>query len=124
MRERHRSAASCTPPTGDVPTTKVHALDRNQTWDLSVHRPTFYPLSQTGFGHAGIFSNYTGIWENAQIQDFTQEGSLPLPTHCLPPQRQPALPVFWQTSRKKIIYIYIYTHTHTHKLLHTIQFIL
>nr|KAF6358533.1 hypothetical protein mPipKuh1_010355 [Pipistrellus kuhlii] len=29
MRENHPSAASCTPPTGDVPTTKVHALDRN-----------------------------------------------------------------------------------------------
>ncbi|KAK1327815.1 hypothetical protein QTO34_012723, partial [Cnephaeus nilssonii] len=28
MREKHQSAASCTPPTGDVPTTKVHALDR------------------------------------------------------------------------------------------------
>nr|KAF6326414.1 hypothetical protein mPipKuh1_008409 [Pipistrellus kuhlii] len=44
MRERHRSAASCTLPTGDVPATKVHALD------LSVHRLTLYPLSQTGFG--------------------------------------------------------------------------
>ncbi|ELK27554.1 PWWP domain-containing protein 2A [Myotis davidii] len=33
MREKHRSAASCTPPTGDVPATKVHALDRNRTWD-------------------------------------------------------------------------------------------
>ena len=50
MRENHRSAASCTPPTGDVPATKVHALDRNRTRDLSVYRPTLYPLSQTGFG--------------------------------------------------------------------------
>nr|KAF6278874.1 hypothetical protein mMyoMyo1_010208 [Myotis myotis] len=33
MRKKHRSAASCTLPTGDVPTTKVHALDRNRTWD-------------------------------------------------------------------------------------------
>ncbi|ELK23284.1 hypothetical protein MDA_GLEAN10017453 [Myotis davidii] len=32
-RVKHRSGASCTPPTGDVPATKVHALDRNQTWD-------------------------------------------------------------------------------------------
>ncbi|ELK33568.1 Tubulin alpha-3 chain [Myotis davidii] len=51
MRERHRSAASCTSPTGDVPATQVHALDRNRTWDLSVRRLMLYPLSQTGFGH-------------------------------------------------------------------------
>ncbi|EPQ18169.1 E3 ubiquitin-protein ligase UBR4 [Myotis brandtii] len=50
MREKHRSAASCTPPTGDVPASKVHALGRNRTWDLSVRRPTLYPLSQTGQG--------------------------------------------------------------------------
>ncbi|KAK1343833.1 hypothetical protein QTO34_014387 [Cnephaeus nilssonii] len=50
MREKHRSAASCTPPTGDVSTTKVHALDQNRTWDLSVRRLTLYPLSQTSFG--------------------------------------------------------------------------
>nr|KAF6304794.1 hypothetical protein mPipKuh1_009248 [Pipistrellus kuhlii] len=50
MREKHRPAASCTPPTGDVPATKVHALDRNRTRDLSVRRSTLYPLSQTGFG--------------------------------------------------------------------------
>nr|KAF6387641.1 hypothetical protein mMyoMyo1_008109 [Myotis myotis] len=50
MREKHQSAASCTPPTGDVPATKAHALDRNRTWDLSVRRPTFYPLSQTSQG--------------------------------------------------------------------------
>ena len=50
MREKHRSVASCTPPTRDVPTTNVHALDRNQTWDLSVRRPTLYPLNQTDFG--------------------------------------------------------------------------
>nr|KAF6386127.1 hypothetical protein mMyoMyo1_001575 [Myotis myotis] len=49
MREKHRSAASCTSPTGVVPATQVHALDRNRTWDLSVRRPTLYPLSQTGF---------------------------------------------------------------------------
>ncbi|CAK6436081.1 unnamed protein product [Pipistrellus nathusii] len=29
MREKHQSAASCTLPTGDVPATKVHALDWN-----------------------------------------------------------------------------------------------
>nr|KAF6322913.1 STN1 subunit of CST complex [Pipistrellus kuhlii] len=29
VREKHRPTASCTPPTGDVPTTNVHALDRN-----------------------------------------------------------------------------------------------
>ena len=29
MKENHRSAASCTISTGDVPATKVHALDRN-----------------------------------------------------------------------------------------------
>ena len=50
MREKHRSAAFYTLPTGDVSTTKVHALDRNRTWDPSVHRLTLYPLSQTGFG--------------------------------------------------------------------------
>ena len=27
MREKHRSAASCTPPTGDVPTTNEYAFD-------------------------------------------------------------------------------------------------
>ena len=50
MRESHRSAASCTPSTGDVPTTKVRAFDQNRTRDLPVRRPTLYPLSQTGFG--------------------------------------------------------------------------
>ena len=50
IRENHRSAASCTPPTGDVPAAKVHALDQNQTWDLSVRRPMLYPLSQTRSG--------------------------------------------------------------------------
>ncbi|ELK31492.1 Serine/threonine-protein kinase Chk2 [Myotis davidii] len=50
MREKHQSAASCTSPTGDVPATQVHALDRNRTWDPSVHKPMLYPLSQTGFG--------------------------------------------------------------------------
>nr|KAF6316198.1 hypothetical protein mPipKuh1_008709 [Pipistrellus kuhlii] len=49
MRECHRSAASCTPPTGDMPATKVHALDRNRTRDPSVPKPMLYPLSQTGF---------------------------------------------------------------------------
>ncbi|XP_059561946.1 dynein light chain roadblock-type 1 isoform X5 [Myotis daubentonii] len=33
MREKHRLAASCTSPTGNVPATQVHALDRNRTWD-------------------------------------------------------------------------------------------
>ena len=47
---REKQSASCTLPTGDVPATKVHALDRNQTWDPSVRRLTLYPLSQTGFG--------------------------------------------------------------------------
>nr|KAF6341594.1 hypothetical protein mMyoMyo1_011995 [Myotis myotis] len=50
MREKHQSAASCAPPTGDVPATKVHALDQNRTWDFAVCRPTLYPLSQTGQG--------------------------------------------------------------------------
>ncbi|KAK1327932.1 hypothetical protein QTO34_012353 [Cnephaeus nilssonii] len=42
------AAASCTPPTGDVPATKVHALDRDRTQDPSVRRPTLYPRSHTG----------------------------------------------------------------------------
>nr|KAF6353600.1 hypothetical protein mPipKuh1_010513 [Pipistrellus kuhlii] len=50
MRESHRLAASCTPPTGDMPATKVHALDRNRTRDSPVPKPTLYPLSQTGLG--------------------------------------------------------------------------
>ncbi|KAK1335335.1 hypothetical protein QTO34_003121 [Cnephaeus nilssonii] len=50
MREKHRSAASCTPPTGDVPATNIRALDRNRTWDPPVRRPTLYPLSQTCLG--------------------------------------------------------------------------
>ena len=49
MREKHRPAASCTPPTRDMHATNVHALDRNRTWDLSVCRPMLYPLSQSGF---------------------------------------------------------------------------
>ena len=66
MREKHRPAASCTPPTRDVPTTNVHALDRNRTWDLSVHRPTLYPLSQTGFGCMLAFY-YIGYALSGQI---------------------------------------------------------
>nr|KAF6393902.1 StAR related lipid transfer domain containing 9 [Pipistrellus kuhlii] len=31
MREKHRPAAFCTPPTRDVPTTNVHVPDRNRT---------------------------------------------------------------------------------------------
>ena len=50
MREKHRPAASCTPPTGDMAATNVHALDRNRTRDLSVPKPTLYPLSQTCLG--------------------------------------------------------------------------
>ena len=46
MREDHPSAASCTPPTGDIPATKLHALDQNRTQDPSVRRPTLYPLRQ------------------------------------------------------------------------------
>ena len=59
MREKHQPAASCTPPTEDVPATNVHALDWNRTWDLSVHRPMLYPLSQTGFSIAHL--NYIYI---------------------------------------------------------------
>lgn len=33
---RHRSPASCTRPTGDVPATQVHANDQNRTWDPSL----------------------------------------------------------------------------------------
>nr|KAF6392520.1 hypothetical protein mPipKuh1_007726 [Pipistrellus kuhlii] len=45
MRESHRSVASCTLPTGDMPATKVHALDQNRTRVPSVPKPTLYPLS-------------------------------------------------------------------------------
>ncbi|ELK32792.1 Transmembrane and coiled-coil domain-containing protein 7 [Myotis davidii] len=44
MREKHRPAASCTPPTGDVSANKVHALDQNRTWDPSLCRLMLYPL--------------------------------------------------------------------------------
>ena len=57
MRESHRSSASCTPATGDMPATKAHALDWNQTRVPSVPKPTLYPLSQTGFGHLANFQN-------------------------------------------------------------------
>ncbi|XP_014384251.1 PREDICTED: zinc finger protein 211-like isoform X3 [Myotis brandtii] len=40
------SGASFTPPTGDVPATKVHAFDQNGIWDPLIHRPALYPLSQ------------------------------------------------------------------------------
>nr|KAF6326372.1 hypothetical protein mPipKuh1_008373 [Pipistrellus kuhlii] len=60
MSEKHRPAASCTPPTGNVPATKVHAPDRNRTWDPSVRRPTLYPLSHTGFG--ATFSVPSRLW--------------------------------------------------------------
>nr|KAF6349168.1 hypothetical protein mMyoMyo1_011724 [Myotis myotis] len=56
MREKHRSAASCTPPTGDVPATKVHALDQNRTQDPSVRRPMLYPLSHTSQGCLRTFA--------------------------------------------------------------------
>ena len=55
MRERHRPAASSTPPTGDVPTTNVHALDWNRTWDLSVRRPTLYHWAKPVSAHCGFF---------------------------------------------------------------------
>ena len=48
MREKHHLATSCMPPTGDVPTTKVHALNWNQTWHPSVCKLILYSLSQTG----------------------------------------------------------------------------
>ena len=56
--ERHWPAASCTPPTGDVPATNIHALNWNQTWDLSVCRPMLYPLSQTSFSPISILKNW------------------------------------------------------------------
>nr|KAF6369309.1 hypothetical protein mMyoMyo1_010673 [Myotis myotis] len=72
MREKHRPAASCTLPTGDVPATQVHALDRNRTWDLSVRRPTLYPPSQTGFGE-NLFFNSLFFFKYIFI-DFGEEG--------------------------------------------------
>ncbi|ELK28488.1 hypothetical protein MDA_GLEAN10008673 [Myotis davidii] len=66
MREKHRLAASCTPPTGDVPATKVHALDRNRTWDPLVHRPTLYPLSQTSQGFNVFDENFEHKRENGK----------------------------------------------------------
>ncbi|ELK38029.1 Disks large like protein 1 [Myotis davidii] len=60
MRGKHRSAASCTSPIGDVPAAQVHALDRNQTWDLSVRKPLLNPLSQTGFGCSGFLNSRGG----------------------------------------------------------------
>ena len=55
VRKTHPLAASCTHPTKDMPATKVHTLDQNRIWDLSVRRPMLYPLSQTGFGHNFTF---------------------------------------------------------------------
>nr|KAF6285885.1 hypothetical protein mMyoMyo1_009456 [Myotis myotis] len=57
MREKHRSAASCTLPTGNVPTTQVHALDRNRTRDPSVRRLTLYPLRHTSQGFPSILND-------------------------------------------------------------------
>ena len=62
MREKHRPAASCTPPIGDVPATKVHALDRNRTWDPSIPRAMLYPLSQTRFSYGTFFQ-----WECSRL---------------------------------------------------------
>nr|KAF6276410.1 hypothetical protein mPipKuh1_010536 [Pipistrellus kuhlii] len=58
MRENHRSAASCTPRTGDVPATKVHTLDRNRTWDLSVYRTTLLSTEPNQFRHRSYILNF------------------------------------------------------------------
>nr|KAF6279914.1 hypothetical protein mMyoMyo1_010168 [Myotis myotis] len=84
MREKHRSAASCTSPTGDVPATQVHALDQNRTWDLSVRRLTLYPLSQTGFGslcilHSSHFYSTFKLLPGASVLSLYSEAS----THLL-----------------------------------------
>ena len=55
MREKHPSAASCTPPTGDVPTTKVHALDRNRTWDLYSPQANTLATEPNWLGLSGLF---------------------------------------------------------------------
>ena len=57
MRESHRSAASCKPPTWDMPATKAHALDWNRTWDPSVPKRMLYPLSQTGLSWFVFLNN-------------------------------------------------------------------
>nr|KAF6304012.1 hypothetical protein mMyoMyo1_008991 [Myotis myotis] len=66
MREKHRSAASRTSPTGDVPATQVRALDRNRTWDPSVRRLTLYPLSQTGLGGNGFLKRTSLVFTLAR----------------------------------------------------------
>nr|KAF6379002.1 hypothetical protein mMyoMyo1_009872 [Myotis myotis] len=76
MGEKHRSAASCTSPTGDVPAIQVHALDRNRTWDLSVRRPTLYPLSQTGFGHFFFKIYFIDLLQRGRERDREYETSM------------------------------------------------
>nr|KAF6308061.1 hypothetical protein mMyoMyo1_008846 [Myotis myotis] len=83
MREKHRSAASCTSPTGDVPATQVHALDRNRTWDLSVRRPTLYPLSQTGFGCTSFYYIIWTLVLGVILMTIIQSRPMLIPLHPL-----------------------------------------
>nr|KAF6311940.1 hypothetical protein mPipKuh1_009124 [Pipistrellus kuhlii] len=67
--KKHRSAASCTAPTGDVPTTKAHALDQNQTWDPSVRRLTLYLLSQADLGRILFLDHYLDFLSKEPLKD-------------------------------------------------------
>ena len=49
--EKHQCVtASCTPPTGDLPTTQACALTGNGTGNPLVHRPALNPLGHTSQG--------------------------------------------------------------------------
>ena len=83
MREKHRSAASCTSPMGDVPATKVHALDQNRTWNPSVLRQTLCPLSQTGFSYFIHFLQ-RGRERDRELETSMRENHRS-PASCIPP---------------------------------------
>ena len=92
MREKHWSAASCTLPTGDVPETKVHALDRNRTWipqssgRRSIHRAkpiraklVFY-IKKSIYQSKICFRALTGLaqWIEHRPVDWRVPGSIPV----------------------------------------------
>ncbi|KAK1341981.1 hypothetical protein QTO34_016733, partial [Cnephaeus nilssonii] len=88
MREKHQSAASCTPPTGDVPTTRKCARHQG--------------FAQKGFGSDPNDGSNSGSPQGQKATQRSEEGNAPSHLcccHCQQGKPQPALAAWQPTSK-------------------------